>query len=101
MPAEIHLYANVSGTFQQGLKSDLAARLIGNKAALSERRAPSSQAVPNLWSSPMSLMNDLKKYAVGKMKQHRHRQVVSYLNSLPREVRKDIGWHGDLDSRFE
>jgi hypothetical protein len=96
------LYANVSGAFQNGQICDRAAQLIGNKVSLSQRRGaglPKRRA--RFWSSPMSIMNDLKKYAVGKMKQRRHRQVVSYLNSLPREVRKDIGWHGDLDSRFE
>lgn len=40
----------------------------------------------------MSLMNDLKKLAIGRLKERRHRQTVMFLNALPAEIRKDIGW---------
>ena len=31
----------------------------------------------------MSLMNDLKKLAIGRLKERRHRQTVMFLNALP------------------
>lgn len=96
MQVGIHLYANVSKAFQYGPERDGAAQSIGNRAPLFQPQRAASRA-PRMWSDPMSLMNDLKKYAVAKMKERRHRQVVSFLNSLPREIRKDIGWNGDLD----
>ncbi len=49
---------------------------------------------------PMSMMNDLKKLAMTKLRAHRHRKTVSLLNSLPLELRKDIGWYGP-NRRFE
>jgi hypothetical protein len=49
----------------------------------------------------MTFIDDLKKYAVAKLKDRRHRQTVSFLNSLPVAMKKDIGWNGDLDRRFE
>lgn len=47
----------------------------------------------------MSFVNDLKKLAIGKLKERRHRQTVLFLNSLPLEIRKDIGW--DVPNRRE
>ena len=49
----------------------------------------------------MSFMSDLKKYAIARLKERRHREAVSFLNGLPAELKKDIGWNGDLDRRFE
>ena len=49
----------------------------------------------------MSFISDLKKYAIARLKQRRHREAVSFLNSLPADLRKDIGWNGALDRRFE
>ena len=40
----------------------------------------------------MGLMNDLKRYAIAKLKQRRHRRTMMMLNSLPEELKKDIGW---------
>jgi hypothetical protein len=48
----------------------------------------------------MSFVNDLKKFAIARLKERRHRQAVMYLNSLPPELKKDIGWTGEY-RRFE
>jgi hypothetical protein len=48
----------------------------------------------------MSIVNDLKKFAIARLKERRHRQTVMYLNSLPIDLRKDIGWI-DGKRRFE
>jgi hypothetical protein len=48
----------------------------------------------------MPFVNDLKKFAIAKLKERRHRQTVMYLNSLPIELRKDIGWM-DGKRRFD
>ena len=42
----------------------------------------------------MGLIGDLKKFAIGKMKQRRARRTVLLLDSLPEELKKDIGWFG-------
>lgn len=42
----------------------------------------------------MGFMDDLKKFAIAKLKDRRHRQTVSFLDSLPEELKKDIGWTG-------
>ena len=49
----------------------------------------------------MSLMNDLKKYAIARLKERRHRETLTFLNSLPADLKRDIGWGGDLDRRYE
>jgi hypothetical protein len=49
----------------------------------------------------MSIMTDLRKYAIARLKERRHRETLSFLNSLPADLKKDIGWHGDLDRRLE
>ena len=48
----------------------------------------------------MTFMNDLKKFAIARLKQRRHRQTVMFLDSLPRDVKKDIGWTGQ-SRRYE
>jgi hypothetical protein len=48
----------------------------------------------------MSFMTDLKKFAVNKMKVRRHRQTVAFLDSLPEELKKDVGWTGP-NRRYE
>jgi hypothetical protein len=53
------------------------------------------------WSIEMSILNDLKKYAIARLKERRHRETLSFLNSLPADLKKDIGWAGALDRRFE
>lgn len=40
----------------------------------------------------MGLMDDLKKFAIARLKERRHRQNVMLLDSLPDELKKDIGW---------
>lgn len=40
----------------------------------------------------MGFMDDLKKFAIAKLKERRHWQTVSFLDSLPEELKKDIGW---------
>ena len=43
----------------------------------------------------MSFMNDLKKFAIARLKERRHRQTRhAASNSLPPELKKDIGWTG-------
>ena len=42
----------------------------------------------------MSFMNDLKKLAITRLKERRHRQTVMFLDSLPNDLKKDIGWTG-------
>ena len=42
----------------------------------------------------MSFVTDMKKFAIKRLKERRHRQTVMYLNSLPRDLKKDIGWTG-------
>ena len=49
---------------------------------------------------PMSFMNDLKKFAIARLKQRRHRQTVMFLDSLPSDLKKDIGWTGP-NRRYE
>ena len=48
----------------------------------------------------MTFMNDLKKFAIARLKQRRHRQTVMFLDSLPRDVKKDIGRTGQ-SRRYE
>jgi hypothetical protein len=43
----------------------------------------------------MTFIDDLRKFAAARFKQHRDRQVLMYLNSLPPELKKDIGWTGE------
>jgi hypothetical protein len=43
----------------------------------------------------MSFVTDMKKFAIKRLKEHRHRQTVMFLNSLPRDLKKDIGWNGE------
>jgi hypothetical protein len=43
----------------------------------------------------MSFIDDLRKFAADRLKRHRDRQVLMYLNSLSPELRKDIGWTGE------
>ena len=38
--------------------------------------------------------------AIARLKERRHRQAVMYLNSLPAELKKDIGWTGEY-RRYE
>lgn len=61
-------------------------------------RPPSTAA----WhvESEMSFMNGLKKYAIQKLKERRHRDTVTFLDSLPQELKKDIGWTGP-NRRYE
>jgi len=40
----------------------------------------------------MGLMDDLKKFAIARLKERRHRQTLTFLDSLPEELKKDIGW---------
>jgi hypothetical protein len=40
----------------------------------------------------MGFMDGLKKYAVAKFEERRYRQTVIFLDSLPDEIKKDIGW---------
>jgi hypothetical protein len=42
----------------------------------------------------MSFMNDMKKFAITRLKERRHRQTVTFLDSLPQNLKKDIGWTG-------
>jgi hypothetical protein len=42
----------------------------------------------------MFSMTDLKKFAINKLKVRRHRQTVTFLDSMPEELKKDIGWTG-------
>ena len=48
----------------------------------------------------MSFVDDLKKFALDKLRQRRHRQTLMFLNSLPADLKKDIGWTGEL-RRFD
>ena len=48
----------------------------------------------------MTFMNDLKKFAISRLKERRHRQTLMLLDSLPPELKKDIGWTG-ANRRFE
>lgn len=48
----------------------------------------------------MGLMGDLKKFAIARLKERRHRQTLTLLDSLPDELKKDIGWRGP-NRRFE
>ena len=48
----------------------------------------------------MSFMNDLKKFAIVRLKERRHRQTVMVLDSLPQNLKKDIGWTGST-RRYE
>ena len=48
----------------------------------------------------MSFMNDMKKFAIARLKERRHRQTVMLLNSLPQDLKKDIGWTGQT-RRYE
>jgi hypothetical protein len=40
----------------------------------------------------MGLIGDLKKLALAKIQERRHRRTVMLLNSLPDELKRDIGW---------
>ena len=42
----------------------------------------------------MSFMNDLKRFAIARLKERRHRQTLMFLDSLPPSIKKDIGWKG-------
>jgi hypothetical protein len=48
----------------------------------------------------MSFVNDLKKFVISRLKELGHRQTLMTLESLPLEIRKDIGWTG-ANRRFE
>ena len=48
----------------------------------------------------MSFATDMKKFAIARLKERRHLQTVMYLNSLPHDLKKDIGWTGG-HRRFE
>jgi hypothetical protein len=48
----------------------------------------------------MSFVNDLKKFAISRLKGRRHRQTLMLLDSLTPELKKDIGWTG-ANRRFE
>jgi hypothetical protein len=67
----------------------------GGRGAIRAGAAPRQK-----WRMTMSFVNDLKKFAIARLKERRHRQTVMYLNSLPIELRKDIGWI-DGKRRFE
>ena len=99
----VHLYTNVSERLRCGGNCDRPARLNRNGCSLSERRRHVGPilASPTEWSIDMSFMSDLKKYAIARLKERRHRETVSFLNALPAELKKDIGWNGALDHRFE
>jgi hypothetical protein len=45
-------------------------------------------------------MNDLKKFAISRLKERRHRQTLMLLDSLSPDLKKDIGWTGP-NRRFE
>jgi len=49
----------------------------------------------------MSFMSDLKRYAIARLRGRRHRATLIVLNSLPADLKKDIGWNGAFDRRFE
>jgi hypothetical protein len=53
------------------------------------------------WSIDMSFMSDLKRYAIARLRGRRHRATLIVLNSLPADLKKDIGWNGAFDRRFE
>lgn len=42
----------------------------------------------------MSLIDDVKKIAIARLKQRRHRQIIDLLDSLPEKDKLDIGWVG-------
>jgi hypothetical protein len=48
----------------------------------------------------MSFIDDLKKFAIARLKERRHRHTVTFLDSLPAELKKDIGWEGP-NRRYE
>ena len=48
----------------------------------------------------MSFMNDVKRFAIARLKERRHRQTVMFLDSLPQDLKKDIGWTGQT-RRYE
>jgi hypothetical protein len=96
--------------FQERLRADTIrpfARLCPetNRTYLKHRRSSGRRAIragaaAPTWRMTMSFVNDLKKFAIARLKERRHRQTVMYLNSLPIELRKDIGWI-DGKRRFE
>jgi hypothetical protein len=49
----------------------------------------------------MSFISDLKRYAIARLRGRRHRETLIVLNSLPADLKKDIGWNGAFDRRFE
>jgi hypothetical protein len=68
-----------------------------NRTYLQHRRSSGRKSDPRrglrqTWRMKMSFVNDLKRFAIARLKERRHRQTVMYLNSLPIELRKDIGW---------
>ena len=48
----------------------------------------------DLMEIPMSFVNDLKRFAITRLKERRHRHTVLFLDSLPDDIKKDIGWEG-------
>ena len=48
----------------------------------------------------MSFVNDVKKFAIARLKERRHRKTVMFLDSLPPDLKKDIGWTGP-NRRYE
>jgi hypothetical protein len=98
------LYANVSGLYPALQRDQLRAPSGGNISCLCERQRIVRWRLlrrSKYGEIAMSFIEDLKKYAIARLKDRRHRQTVSFLNSLPGPMKKDIGWNGDLDRRFE
>ncbi|MDW6020480.1 hypothetical protein SAZ10_01760 [Mesorhizobium sp. BAC0120] len=48
----------------------------------------------------MSFVHDLKKFAITRLKEYRHRRTLVLLDALPDELKKDIGWTGP-NRRYE
>jgi hypothetical protein len=96
------LYANVS--IQFALAGNVIARRVDRQPmppiSATARCRPAPGIGGNMEKN-MPFMNDLKKYAISRLKTRRHRQTVTFLNSLPADLKKDIGWNGDLDPRIE
>lgn len=48
----------------------------------------------------MSFMNEMKRFAISRLKERRHRQTLVMLDSLSPALKKDIGWTGP-NRRYE
>lgn len=48
----------------------------------------------------MSFVTDVKRFAIARLKERRHRQTIMLLDSLPADIKKDIGWVGP-NRRYE